>query len=241
MRMQRVDGEKFQNRALKPTDQSFTVATKGGFSIPPPKKKTYTHALNLKKEPSNMMNASRFILPIILLALTSIAEASDANSSSEAPNGWGFGIVTQGNTSDVDGFGLIFTTPRYNEFFAMRLGLMEISSPSNTAIRWVDTNLDFLIYYRPKQPQLIRPYLSIQLNNTTNSGNGVVHGNRLVSTWGYRFGFETSFEGNPPLSDEDTSFYFFGEGGPNVSDLRSAADQQLYGGFNIKFGVGQRF
>ena len=52
MRMRRVDGEKFQNRALKPTDQSFTVATKGVFSSPP-QKKTYTHALNLKQETSN--------------------------------------------------------------------------------------------------------------------------------------------------------------------------------------------
>lgn len=189
-----------------------------------------------------MLNASRFILPIILLALTSIANGQDSNAGLEMPNGWGFGVVTQGNTSNVSGVGLIFTTPRYNELFAMRLGFMEISSPlNNTAIRWFDTNLDFLFYYRPKQPQLIRPYLSIQLNNTTNSGTGVVHGNRLVSTWGYRFGFETSFEGRPPLSDEETSFYFFGEGGPNVSDLRSAADQQLYGGFNIKFGVGRRF
>jgi hypothetical protein len=190
-----------------------------------------------------MLNASRFILPIILLALTSIANGQDTNSGLETPNGWGFGIVTQGNTSDVDGFGLIFTTPRYNELFAVRLGLMEMGSPSKDAVRWVDTNLDLLIYYRPKQHQAIRPYLSVQLNYTSASGNGpgVVHGNRLVSTWGYRFGFETSFEGRPPLSDEDTNFYFFGEGGPNVSDLRSVSDQNIYGGFNMKFGVGQRF
>jgi len=49
MRMQCVDGEKFQNRALKFADQSFTVATKGY----PPKKNIYTGALNLKQETSN--------------------------------------------------------------------------------------------------------------------------------------------------------------------------------------------